>query len=575
MKLSLTVFSGLLSLTSLATAISPAGKAFERVGERRPLLERRVPNQPFQNAELQKRASKYLTPETEKFAVNGTAIPDVDFDIGESYAGLLPISSDPNESRKLFFWFFPSTNPAATEEVLIWFNGGPGCSSLSGLLTENGPFTWEAGTKAPVQNPYTWVNLTNSMWVEQPVGVGYSQGVPNITNEVELAQEFIGFYKNFVDTFSAQNYKVYLTGESYGGFYVPYIADAFVNANDKVYYNLAGMAINDPILGDSTDQQQVVIQPFVDYWSNLFFLNETFTAALADKHKSCGFADRLDKYLAYPPPAEPFPVLPDPYADDSLKCDIFDFVYNATLLTNPCFNIYHITETCPHPWSILGIVNPGDYNPPGNMVYFNRSDVQAAINAPPTNWSQCTPTNVFGLASDNQSLSDTSLGPAQDGVLAHVIDSINNTFIGVGNLDFILPTNGSLLALQNMTWGGVKGFQERPVQNTFFVPYHPEYNGGALSSAGDVGSWGSERGLTFYDVQLAGHELPGYAPGAGYRVVEAMLGRVPDIGTVGTFTTQTGGNYGSAEIDALEGSSPVPDRLRHYAKGGVFRHSPR
>lgn len=46
------------------------------------------------------------------------------------------------------------------------FNGGPGCSSLSGLLTENGPFTWEAGTYAPVQNPYTWVNLTNMLWVE-------------------------------------------------------------------------------------------------------------------------------------------------------------------------------------------------------------------------------------------------------------------------------------------------------------------------------------------------------------------------------------------------------------------------
>ena len=50
----------------------------------------------------------------------------------------------------------------------MWFNGGPGCSSLSGLLTENGPFTWEAGTLAPVQNPYTWVNLTNMVWVEQP-----------------------------------------------------------------------------------------------------------------------------------------------------------------------------------------------------------------------------------------------------------------------------------------------------------------------------------------------------------------------------------------------------------------------
>ena len=55
-----------------------------------------------------------------EFAVDGTKIPDVAFDIGESYAGLLPISADPDESRKLFFWFFPSTNPLATEEIGIW-----------------------------------------------------------------------------------------------------------------------------------------------------------------------------------------------------------------------------------------------------------------------------------------------------------------------------------------------------------------------------------------------------------------------------------------------------------------------
>lgn len=59
-------------------------------------------------------------------------------------------------------------------------------------------------------------NLTNMLWIEQPVGVGFSQGVPNITNEVELGLELIGFYKSFVDTFDVHSYDVYLTGESYG-----------------------------------------------------------------------------------------------------------------------------------------------------------------------------------------------------------------------------------------------------------------------------------------------------------------------------------------------------------------------
>lgn len=44
--------------------------------------------------------------------------------MGESYAGLLPISGNPLDENQLFFWFFPSTNPAAKKEILIWLNGG-------------------------------------------------------------------------------------------------------------------------------------------------------------------------------------------------------------------------------------------------------------------------------------------------------------------------------------------------------------------------------------------------------------------------------------------------------------------
>lgn len=59
-----------------------------------------------------------------EFSVNGSAIPDVDFDAGESYAGLLPISKAANETRELYFWFYPSTNELASDEILIWLNGG-------------------------------------------------------------------------------------------------------------------------------------------------------------------------------------------------------------------------------------------------------------------------------------------------------------------------------------------------------------------------------------------------------------------------------------------------------------------
>lgn len=63
------------------------------------------------------------------------------------------------------------------------------------------------------------------VWVEQPVGTGFSQGTQTATNEAEVAAQFLGFFKNFVDTFAMEGFTIYITGESYAGYYVPYIAD--------------------------------------------------------------------------------------------------------------------------------------------------------------------------------------------------------------------------------------------------------------------------------------------------------------------------------------------------------------
>lgn len=53
-------------------------------------------------------------------------MPEVDFDVGESYAGQLPISTRANERDNLFFWFFPTVNEETQrkKEIVIWLNGG-------------------------------------------------------------------------------------------------------------------------------------------------------------------------------------------------------------------------------------------------------------------------------------------------------------------------------------------------------------------------------------------------------------------------------------------------------------------
>ncbi len=90
------------------------------------------------------------------------SLPDFPFDLGEMYSGNIPIDMN-DTSRQLFFVFQPTIGKPV-DEITVWLNGGPGCSSLEGFFQENGRFIWLSGTYGPVENPYSWVNLTNMLW---------------------------------------------------------------------------------------------------------------------------------------------------------------------------------------------------------------------------------------------------------------------------------------------------------------------------------------------------------------------------------------------------------------------------
>ena len=477
-------------------------------------------------------SSPFLNSKSQKFAVNGSGLPDIPFDIGESYAGLLPISASANESRQLFFWFFPSPNDAVTDEITIWLQGGPGASSLLGLLVENGPFVWQPGTgDQPVKNTYAWNNLTNMVWIDQPVGTGFSQGTPNISNDYELADQFKGFWKNFVDTFNIKGYKIYITGESYGGYYVPYIGNGFLEANDTDYFNLKGISIIDPIIGDEVLQFEGVAMQYLDYWSHVFGLNASTMATISATNNKCGYAAYLDKYFQFPPPKGPFPGMFGAQDQNFTEsCDVQSQIVAAVTELNPCFNEDHIFDTCPVLYSPLGPLNV-NYQPPGPPVYFDRLDVQRAIHAPliGANWSLATPFNVYVGPSEpfENAEGDDSQPPAKIDMVSKLIEKTNNVIVGVGALDFQLPANGTLFVFQNMTWNGKQGFSTFP-DRTLFVPQHDD-NPGTMSGFGDMGSWVEERGLTFYISSFAGHEDPWYTPGVAFRVLATLLGRIPNL----------------------------------------------
>ena len=197
--------------------------------------------------------------------------------------------------------------------------------------------------------------------------------------------------------------------------------------------------------------------PFVDYWSGLFSLNETYLASIHERADSCGYTEYFDTYLTFPPPGP----APDTLNSSKPGCDLWDEIYYAVSSVNPCFDIYQVATTCPLLWDVLGFPGSFDYLPEGASIYFNRSDVQAAINAPQGLWEECSSDDVFINGTDN------SLPPVFS-VLPSVIERLNKTVIANGILDYIIMSNGTLFAIQNMTWGGAQGFQSRP-SGEFFV----------------------------------------------------------------------------------------------------------
>lgn len=82
---------------------------------------------------------------------------------------------------------------------------------MLGFFQENGPILWQPGVFEPKPNPYAWSGLTNMLWVEQPVGVGFTQGEVNTKGEFEVAKDFVGFFKNWEIIFGIENYKIYVT----------------------------------------------------------------------------------------------------------------------------------------------------------------------------------------------------------------------------------------------------------------------------------------------------------------------------------------------------------------------------
>ena len=186
------------------------------------------------------------------------------------YSGFFPTSLDGSPGAMLHYWLTLSESQPATDPLVVWLQGGPGCSSLFGLLYENGQLHFSGdkdATGAPtlVQNPYAWTKVANMLWLEQPVGVGFSYCQSgNCTCDYEGCAFDVDAYGFFVNFFGAYpelaKLDFHISGESYGGVYVPYIADAILTGNaggKSPLINLKGILIGNGLGGAISDDNEI------------------------------------------------------------------------------------------------------------------------------------------------------------------------------------------------------------------------------------------------------------------------------------------------------------------------------
>lgn len=186
-----------------------------------------------------------------------TSLPGWDGPLpSKQYSGYV----DASKTKHLHYWFVEATTNPSTAPLVLWLNGGPGCSSLDGFLYEHGPF--RINDTAPTQLvpfDFSWSTAANMLYLESPVGVGFSYSDDPLGNDYHCtddtaAQDNLHALEDFFQKFpELMNNGLYITGESYAGVYVPTLAEAILWAVGNGTYSgakLLGIAVGNGCSGN-------------------------------------------------------------------------------------------------------------------------------------------------------------------------------------------------------------------------------------------------------------------------------------------------------------------------------------
>lgn len=256
-------------------------------------------------------------------------------------------------SSHLYYWFFEALQsndtPTSTRPLVIWLNGGPGVSSLTGALLETGPLAMQAdGTLA--LNPYAWNGHANLLFIDTPIGVGFSTSGLNTssitTNDQQTAELNYAALSSFYGKFPhLQDNALFLAGQSYAGVYLPTLAMLILER--RFPPNLKGISLGNPLL----DHRYVVHSP-IQLAHDHGLINQSQWEWLLEE---CNCSSKLNSTSGLNS-NQTFPLKKTPPKDAVLGCPFLPFTGSSSALPDlqppACdtayYQIYHFLYKLAH-----------------------------------------------------------------------------------------------------------------------------------------------------------------------------------------------------------------------------------
>ncbi|PON91804.1 Serine carboxypeptidase-like [Trema orientale] len=414
--------------------------------------------------------------------------PQVGF---EQYSGYVTV--DEKKQRALFYYFAEAETDPDSKPLVLWLNGGPGCSSLGvGAFSENGPF--RPSGKILLRNEYSWNREANMLYLETPIGVGFSYSADSSSyetvNDKITARDNLVFLQKWLVKFPQfKNRSLFITGESYAGHYVPQLAELMLQFNKKEQlFNLKGIALGNPVLEFATDFNSRA--EFI--WSHGLISDLTYKMFTS----SCNYSRFVSEYYRGSVSTTCSKVMSQVSKETSRFVDKYDVTLDV------CISSVFAQSKVISPQQVAETIDVCVEDETVN--YLNRQDVRNALHARLVGvrrWAVCSSILDYELL-------DVEIPTIT--IVGKLIKAGIPVLVYSGDQDSVIPLTGSRTLVHGLA-------EELGLKTT--VPYRVWFEGQ------QVGGWTQVYGdiLSFATIRGASHEAPFSQPERSLVLFKSFL----------------------------------------------------